>query len=107
MSGRINARLDAELARKLAHLRARTGKSTTELIRASIESYFDRVAGAAGPRALLDDFVGCSSAAANLSEGYKSALHDSMARKHLEAKPVPREPVAAKPPPGRRRRGAS
>ena len=52
MSARINARLDGELARKLAHWHERTGKATTELIRASIESYIDRVAGAAGSRAI-------------------------------------------------------
>lgn len=107
MSARINARLDGELARKLAHLHERTGKSTTELIRASIESYFDRVAGAAGSRALLDEFVGCASAEPSLSETYKSVLTDSMARKLPDAEPMPRNIGAAKPPPARRRRGTS
>ncbi len=106
MSGRINARLDGELARKLAHLQARTGKSTTELIRASIEGYFDRVAGAAGPRALLDEFVGCASAQPDLSQIYKSELHESMLHKHVGAKPKKIERQAGKQP-ARRRRGAT
>jgi hypothetical protein len=103
MTGRINARLDGELARKLAHLQARTGKSTTELIRASIESYFERVTGAAGPRALLEEFVGCSSAEPDLSETYKAALHDSLARKLLEPEPAKRGAAGDRP--RRRRRG--
>lgn len=107
MSGRINARLDGELARKLAHLQARTGKSTTELIRSSIESYFERVAGAAGPRALLDEFVGCASGEPNLSETYKADLHDSVARKLSGVGPQQRERSAGKRPSARQRRGAS
>jgi hypothetical protein len=105
MTVRINARLDSELTRKLAHLQARTGKSTTELIRASIESYFERVTGAAGPRALLDEFVGCSSSDLELSETYKSVLHDSLARKLLVPERVKHgaEEVARRPPKGRRR----
>jgi len=81
MTERINARLDEALARKLAELRARTGKSTTELIRASIENYFDQVTGSAGPGALLDEFVGCGEAEPDLSDTYKSVLRDSIALK--------------------------
>lgn len=88
MSERINARLDAGLAKKLAHLQARTGKSTTELIRASIESYYERIVDAAGPRALLDDFVACASAEPELSETYKAALHQSLEQK-VDTSPVP------------------
>ena len=81
MSTRVNARLVGELSRKLAYLQARTGKTATEVIHASIELYFDQVAGPAGPKNLLQDFIGCSSAEADLSENYKSALTASLGAK--------------------------
>lgn len=101
MTVRINARLDAELARKLAHLQARTGQSTTELIRASIESYFERVTGGAGPSVLLDEFIGCSSGGRDLSTTYKSDLDASLERKLVKAEPLEHRSATAK----RRRRG--
>ena len=101
MTVRINARLDAELARKLAHLQARTGQSTTELIRASIESHFERVTGGAGPCVLLDEFVGCSSAGPDLSTTYEVALDASLERKLVKVDPLEHRSATAK----RRRRG--
>lgn len=106
MSERINARLDAGLAKKLAHLQARTGKSTTELIRASIESYYDRVVQTAGPRALLDDFVGCASAEPELSESYKAVFAESIGRKLDDASKHVQQMPATGVGRGKRRRGA-
>jgi len=88
MTERINARLDEALARKLSELRARTGKSTTELIRASIESYFDQVTRSAGPGALLDEFIGCGEAEPELSDTYKSVLRDSLSLKVSDSRPA-------------------
>lgn len=82
MSVRINARLDAELERKLAYLQARTGKSATEIVKASLESYFESIAGSAGTVTLLDDFVGCASGETDLSDVYKQVLGESLHRKH-------------------------
>jgi hypothetical protein len=103
MTERINARLDEALAGKLAELRARTGKSTTELIRASIESYFDQVTGNAGPGALLDDFVGCGEAEPELSDTYKSVLRESLALKVSDSRQARR--LASRQPSQRRRKG--
>jgi Ribbon-helix-helix protein, copG family len=83
MSVRINARLEGELARKLEQLRATTGKSTTEIVRASLETYFERMAGPRGPKALLSDFVGCCAANETLSEDYKSELTRSLHGKQV------------------------
>lgn len=82
MSVRINARLDVELERKLAYLQARTGKSATEVVRASLENYFEFIAGSSGTVTLLDGLVGCSSGDADLSTTYKAALGDSVRGKH-------------------------
>lgn len=106
MSERINARLDAGLAKKLAHLQARTGKSTTELIRVSIESYYERVVQTAGPRALLDDFVGCASAEPELSQTYKSVFSESL-RKKVDASNVDSTALVGKVPRAKKRRGSS
>jgi len=84
MSVRINARLEGEVARKLDSLRQRSGRSTTAIIHAAIESYFEQVAGAARAQALLENFVGCASAEAELSEQHKSQLSESLTSKLSE-----------------------
>jgi hypothetical protein len=81
MTSRVNARLVGELSRKLAYLQAHTGKTATEVIHASIEAYFEQIAGPAGPKELLRSFVGCASAEPDISESYKSALTASLADK--------------------------
>lgn len=81
MSTRVNARLADDVSRKLAYLQAHTGKTATEIIHASIEAYFERLAGPAGPKSLLQDFVGCGEAEADLSESYKSVLEASLSDK--------------------------
>ena len=81
MSTRINARLDAEHGRKLAYLQARTGKSATEVVRASLELYFESVAGSGSGRALLEEFVGSARAGKGLSTDYKAELTKSLQAK--------------------------
>lgn len=81
MSVRLNARLDSEDGRKLAYLQARTGKSASEIVRASLELYFQHVAGPAGARKLLDGFVGSAEGDASLSTDYKALLTASLAGK--------------------------
>jgi len=82
MTSRINARLDDELARKLAELRRRTGRSTTEIVKASIEAYYE--AERSRPRALelLADLIGAGDADPNLSTNYKAELTASLSKKH-------------------------
>jgi hypothetical protein len=82
MTARINARLDADLARKVRALRKRTGRSTTEIVKASLESYYLAVTGQEGPAALLSDLIGCTSGPLDLSETYKRDLTKSLLRKN-------------------------
>ena len=81
MTARLNARIDAALARKVAYLRARTQKSTTEVVKASIEVYYEKLRASEGAAGLLADFVGSGSADSNLSTRYKQLLKSSLARK--------------------------
>jgi hypothetical protein len=77
MTKRINARLDPELARKVDALRKRTGQSTTDILKASLESYYVTVIRDERPAARLADFIGCASGARTLSEDYKDELTKS------------------------------
>jgi hypothetical protein len=81
MTTRINARVDPDLARKVRALRDRTGRSTTEIVKASIEAYYDSVTGSANPAALLSELIGCANGPADLSATYKRHLTESMVRK--------------------------
>jgi hypothetical protein len=81
MTARLNARIDAALARKVAYLRARTRKSTTEVVKASIEAYYEKLRASEGAAGLLADFVGSASADPTLSTRYKQLLTSSLGRK--------------------------
>lgn len=81
MTERINARLGADLARKVQVLRKRTGQSSTEIVKASLESYYAAVTREESPAALLADLVGCASGSEDLSQGYKRELTKSLLRK--------------------------
>jgi Ribbon-helix-helix protein, copG family len=81
MTSRINARLDPDLARKVRVLCERTGQSTTEIVKASIQSYYVAVTRGEGPASLLSDLIGCGRGPADLSETYKGNLTQSLARK--------------------------
>lgn len=81
---RLNARLDDELARKLAELEKRSGKSATEIVRAALNRYYDEEVAAESPAAALEaaGLIGCISAPANLSTSYKAELGRSLSKKH-------------------------
>lgn len=81
MTLRINARLDRDLARKVRALRDRTGQSTTEIVKASLESYYESVTGDASPETLLSELIGCAEGPADLSTTYKRRLTESIVRK--------------------------
>jgi hypothetical protein len=81
MTRRINARLDPELARKVDVLRRQTGRSTTDILKASLESYYASVTRDRNPAVRLADFVGCATGPRNLSSDYKRELARSLARK--------------------------
>jgi predicted DNA-binding protein len=81
---RINARVPAEIARKLAVLEQRTGLGTTEIVLRAIERYHAACEDeAAAPSALLREagFVGCADGPATLSRDYKAELTRSLGSK--------------------------
>ena len=69
------------MARKVEALRKRTGQSTTDIVKASLESYYVRVAGGANAAARLADFVASATGPKTLSENYKRDLRQSLLRK--------------------------
>ena len=81
---RINARVPAEIARKLAVLERRTGLGTTEIVLRAIERYHAACEDEeAQPAALLREagFVGCAEGPATLSRDYKAELTRSLGSK--------------------------
>ncbi len=78
---RINARIDAALARKIRLIRERTKQSTTEVVKASIESYYEAVTREGPPAKLLADLVGSAKGRADLSAKYKQHLAASLGEK--------------------------
>lgn len=84
MGHRINARLDAELARKVDELCELTGQSASAIIKVALEAYYERTRAAGmSPRAVLErsGFIGCAEGDPNLSTDYKGLLETSMRSK--------------------------
>jgi hypothetical protein len=87
--GRLNARLEPELERKLAYLRQRTGLATSDVVRASIECFYEAMhasgqASGQQARAILEEsgFIASGSGPADLAERYKEELNESLSKKH-------------------------
>jgi predicted transcriptional regulator len=83
-SSRVNARLDPELARKVAAVRRRTRKSLTEIVKESLAAYCEVQLKRQAP--LLETleaagFVGCAVGPRDLSMKYKEELSASLGRK--------------------------
>ena len=86
---RINARLDDASAKKPAYLRHKTRDKTTDIIKRSIDLYYESVAAEerAANQALLDSgFVGCGEDTPDLSSRYKTLLTESLEAKHPSVK---------------------
>ena len=84
MPHRLNARLDDELAAKLQALRRMTRRSTTDVVKAALEHYFDAMtkeAGTAAEHLRASGFVGCGDGPVDLSERYKAEVEDLLAEK--------------------------
>lgn len=101
MASRLNARIDARLAKKVASLRRATGQTTTDVVRVALERYHESIEREARPYELLlaGGLIGCSDGPADLSVTYKDELGRSLDEKHAAA--APRE----KPTAERARRG--
>jgi len=74
---RVNARLDAGLEEKVEYLKAATHATLSDVIKASIEVYYEQVRRreVESARRLTEaGFVGCGSGDPDLSERYKAEL---------------------------------
>lgn len=75
---RINARLDASLARKLDDIRRRTGQTTTAVLVTAIEQYHQQLEQSSSSRApelfAETGFVGCAAGPRDLATEYKRYL---------------------------------
>jgi hypothetical protein len=81
---RINARLTPLVAGKVAALRRRTGKSTTEVIVAALDRYHSELEKGGGtPASIMEQngFIASASASKNLSRRYKTELATSLRKK--------------------------
>ncbi len=81
---RINARLPADVARKVAYLERRTKMSTTEIVVTSIERYYDAMTqgeGTAADALAEAGFIGCAEGPVDLSSSYKAEMGRSLAKK--------------------------
>lgn len=65
------------MRRKVEALRKRTGQSTTDIVKASLESYYVAVTKEAKPGAGLAELVGCAAGPKTLSMSYKEELTKS------------------------------
>ena len=81
---RINARLDAALARKVGLVQKRTHRSLSQVVQESLTRYCDEELSEGGePLSILKaaGFVGCADGPADLSSAYKKDLTRSLGRK--------------------------
>jgi hypothetical protein len=81
MTERINARIDAELARKIESLKELTSKSTTEIVKDAIEAYHRQLVADRGAAQLLDGFIASGEGPSDLSSNYKAELTLALGRK--------------------------
>ena len=84
MAKRLNARITDGLAEKVEFLRRRTKLSVTEILKESIQLYYERVRSQpAGTIEILNKsgFVGCADGDESLSETYKEDLARSLFHK--------------------------
>jgi hypothetical protein len=82
MARRINARIDDELAEKLAEIERITGQGTSAIIKLALDAYIERLkTTSASPKHSLAGFVGCAEGDAELSISYKQQLRKSWSKK--------------------------
>lgn len=84
MSERLNARIDEELSRKLATLKRVLRISTTEVVKRSIEHYYEATmssGASAAERLGASGLIGCARGPKDLSVNYKDELARALAKK--------------------------
>jgi hypothetical protein len=77
---RINARLDQEASELLDEIAAKTGHTTSEILRASLRLYGEHLDRPSNPASVLkaNGFVGCADGPEDLSSSYKAHLAASL-----------------------------
>lgn len=80
---RLNARVNAALAEKIARIRRMTGATTTQVVCDSVKLYYETLAPKLHARQILEStgFVGCAAGQEDLSSTYKARLTQTLARK--------------------------
>ncbi len=79
---RINARIDDDLARKIAAVRRRTGQGVSDLVKEGLTRLCDAELEKTALDRLRDaGFVGCADGPRNLSANYKKTLTRTLPRK--------------------------
>jgi len=79
---RVNARIDADLARRLDAVADRTGKTPSQIIKESLARYCEMVLERSpNPLEGLRDFIGCAEGPGDLSTTYKRRTSESLANK--------------------------
>lgn len=84
MATRINARIDQELADKLEQIQRITGKSTSAILKAALDRYYERVQQdqvSPGEALRKLGFVASGKGTRELSSNYKKILTESLAKK--------------------------
>jgi len=83
---RVNARLDSDRATKLNYIRQRTNQGTSEIMKAAIDFYYEKLRQETPvkPLQLLREsgLVGCAEGDADLSVNYKQYLTESLNEKY-------------------------
>jgi hypothetical protein len=82
---RVNARLDAKQSRRLEHLSKMTGATVSDVVKRAIDLYYEamiRERPSAAELMQKEGFVGGAAGAVDLSETYKTLLHEVLAAKH-------------------------
>lgn len=83
---RVNARLDSDRASKFNYIRQRTNQGTSEIIKAAIDLYYERLRQetTVKPLQLLQQagLIGCAEGEPDLSVNYKQYLTESLNEKY-------------------------
>jgi predicted DNA-binding protein len=83
MTARLNARIDDDLMRKIDTLREKTGGTVTDVVKTSIERYYEATVGEPSAMEILERvaFIGCAAGPDDLARTYKARLSEALDRK--------------------------
>lgn len=98
---RVNARFDNEAEKQLQFLAQATGMGVSDVLRASVEHYYQAVRARSGTLRHLSAFVGTGdSGQRHISSDYKRMLGDSLSEKHgMQPHTPPNKPYRFTPEP--------